>query len=105
MASVQGGMNQAKALFLGILVIGLIGLLFLVIYGNLEGNLGFAADSANDNLTDQVIGNLTEGAVSFFSFSNVWFILGAVALLIVIVVAIIGLVSSIGGGKSGKFSN
>ncbi len=177
MTSVEGGMNQTKALFLGILVIGLIGLLFLVIYGNLDGNLGFPAntgtvsnasvtltndgnipvgltglinptlsniivtnqtgtvidsgnytvsvvtfsnattgaptanyndtevfvnasfssDSARTQDTSQVIGNLTEGAVSFFSFSNVWFILGAIALLIVIVVAIIGLVSKIGG--------
>ncbi len=177
MTNVQSGMDQTKALFLGILVIGLIGLLFLIIYGNLEGNLGFtantgsvnnasvnltndgniptgltglvnptlsniivtnqtgnivasgnysvsgvtfsnattgaitanynhtivfvnasfASDSARTQDTSQVIGNLTGGAVSFFSFSNVWFILGAIALLIVIVVAIIGLVSKIGG--------
>jgi len=182
MASVQGGMNQTKTLFLGILVIGLIGLLFLVIYGNLAGNLGFSkdsgtitnntinltttgatpadlagktdvtltsvvlvnvngttvptnqyetsgtvvsavnasvthihhnvnvsasfsADSLSEQRSDQVIGNLTSGATEFFSFSNVWFILGAVALLIVIVIAIIGLVSKIGTGKGGKFSS
>jgi len=102
--SVKGGMNNAKIVILGLLTIGLIGLLFLIVYGNLSGNLGFAANSVGDNNTDMVINNLTGGVVSFFSFSNVWFILGAVGLLIAIVVGIIFAVQKLGGSKGG-FSN
>ena len=103
MGNIEKGMNSTKSLFLGLLTIGLIGLLFLIIYGNLSGNLGFAASSQGANDTTNVIQNLSSGAVTFFTFSNVWFVLGAVALLIVIVVGIIGLVSKIGGSE--KFSN
>jgi multisubunit Na+/H+ antiporter MnhB subunit len=99
--SIKSGMDNTKTFFLGLLTIGLIGLLFLIVYGNLSGNLGFASNTQGYNDTQQVIGNLTSGAVSFFGFTNVWFVLGAVALLIVIVVGIIGLVSKLGSSKGG----
>ena len=98
------GMDSAKKVVLGLLTIGLIGLLFLIVYGNLSGNLGFASATAGYNNTEAVIGNLTGGVTTFFSFSNVWFILTAVALLIAIVVGIIALVTKLGGSKGG-FSN
>jgi len=178
--SVKSGINNSKAVMLGLLTIGLIGLLFLIVYGNLSGNLGFAsdtgaitnerinltlagntptsltgvinpvlanivlrnatsgqvilatnytetaglfastvggnftndfvnvtatytADSTGEQQSEQVIGNLTGGVVSFFSFSNVWFILAAVALLIAIVIGIIFLVMKLGGNN--KFSS
>ncbi len=189
-------LNEAKVVFLALLVIGLIGLLFLIIYGNLSGNLGFTSegvtvvnetgghanttgytltgasnigagsfvitavfgdgnqtngtqtgiqnnpsgystlipatnytvtsgtgiltnsstvfqypnvsvsyaynrDSVGKRNTDVVITNLTSGAVSFFSFSNVWFILLAVTVLIGIVIGVIALVERIGGRDAG----
>ncbi len=97
-------LNEAKTVFLALLTIGLIGLLFLIIYGNLTGNLGFAENSLGANQTNRVITNLTSGAVAFFSFSNVWFILLAVTVLIGIVIGVIALVERI-GGREGKFSN
>jgi len=103
--SVKSGLNNSKAVILGLLTIGLIGLLFLIVYGNLSGNLGFATGTLGANQTEQVIGNLTGGVVSFFSFSNVWFILAAVALLIAIVIGIIFLVMKLGGSGRGGFSN
>ena len=180
-------LKGAEAIFLALLIIGLMGLLFLIIYGNLAGNLGFARDTATtinetggwlnttlytvagksqagyigftvtevlnltggaviptanytvdsaagtitnattsthvsydinisyvitfkavaERNTDAVIGNLTSGATQFFSFSNVWFILTAITILIAIVLGVISLVrkasgSGFGSGKSGK---
>ena len=98
-------LKGAETVILTLLTIGLIGLLFLIIYGNLSGNLGFAETTQGFNDTEAVIGNLTGGVVQFFSFANVWFILTAVAVLIGIVVGVIALVRGVSstGGK-GDFS-
>lgn len=179
------GLKGAEMIFLALLTIGLIGLLFLIIYGNLSGNLGFTQtsrsfsgqtinlsnagsipagaqnrvngglssivminatnlsltiDSANytvDGVTinvtgtdvkyhysdknvnvsysvsydrdaeinsENVIANLTGGATEFFTFSNVWFILTAITILIGIVLGVISLVRKTGGMSSGNKS-
>ena len=43
----EKSLKGAEAIFLALLVIGLMGLLFLIIYGNLSGNLGFTRDTAS----------------------------------------------------------
>ena len=53
----ERSLKGAEAIFLALLTIGLIGLLFLIIYGNLSGNLGWTQDSAS--YSNQTI-NLTE---------------------------------------------
>ena len=178
-------LKNAETIFVALLVIGLIGLLFLIVFGNLSGNLGFDATTGlgakNDTMTvdnitavqmnstfginnpsvssvvvtledtgqvmlsgnytvtgvtliatgitsnitsnavfvtyelsgasagrddtDQVIENLTGGAVQFFSFANVWFILTAVTVLIGIVIGVIALVRRTGGTGKGKERN
>ena len=84
--------------FTAVLSLGLVGLLFLIIFGNLSGNLGFGALSQGANDTNAVINNLTGGAVTFFGFANVWFVLLAVTLLIIIVISVIKIVSVTGKG-------
>ncbi len=37
----EKSIKNAEQIFVAILVIGLIGILFLIIFGNLSGNLGF----------------------------------------------------------------
>ena len=98
----SGALKGAEAVFLALLTIGLMGLLFLIIYGNLSSNLGFAEGTSGFNNTENVISNLTSGATQFFTFSNVWFILTAITILIGIVLGVIVLVkkSSSGGGFS-----
>ena len=71
-------------------------------YNDVNFTYRFSVKATSESNTDQVIGNLTGGAVQFFSFSNVWFILLAVTLLIIIVISVIGLVSK--GGRS-KFAS
>ncbi len=97
-------LKGAEAVFLALLTIGLMGLLFLIIYGNLSNNLGFAVDSLGYNNTENVISNLTTGATQFFTFSNVWFILTAITILIAIVLSVIVLVKKSSSGGGG-FSN
>ncbi len=43
----ERSLKSAEAIFLALLTIGLIGLLFLIIYGNLSGNLGWTQDSSS----------------------------------------------------------
>ncbi len=93
-------LEGAEKIFLSLLTIGLMGLLFLIIYGNLSGNLGFAVGTQGYNDTEHVIGNLTSGATQFFTFANVWFILTAITILIGIVLGVIALVRKTGGGSS-----
>ena len=99
----QKALGGAQAVFIALLTIGLTGLLFLIIYGNLSTNLGFATDSQGFNNTEAVIANLTSGATAFFSFSNVWFILTAITILIGIVLGVIALVNKSSG--TGNFSS
>ncbi len=99
----EKALEGAERIFLALLTIGLMGLLFLIIYGNLSTNLGFATDSAGYNNTENVIGNLTAGATEFFTFSSVWFILTAITILIGIVLGVISLVRKSSGG--GNFSS
>ena len=43
----EKGLKGAEGIFIALLVIGLIGLLFLIIFGNLSTNLGFSSTSKN----------------------------------------------------------
>ena len=43
----EKGLKAAETVFLALLTLGLIGLLFLIIYGNLSTNLGWSPDSTN----------------------------------------------------------
>ncbi len=100
-ANISARVDDTTKTFTAILILGLVGLLFLIIFGNLSGNLGFAAGTAGANNTNQVINNLTAGANTFFTFSNVWFTLLAIVLLIIIVMSVIAVVQT----KNGQFSN
>jgi len=93
-------MNESTKAFTALMVLGITGLLFLIVFGNLSGNLGFDAASQGENDTNNVINNLTAGAVTFFTFSNVWFTLLAVVLLIIIVISVINVVRP---GSEGGF--
>lgn len=84
--------------------IGFIGLIFLLIFGNLQGNLGFAAGSQGANDTNQVIGNLTSGGVTFFGqFPLIFQILGIFLLVTIFIgmFALVVLVLSYFNGKKG----
>ncbi len=63
--SAERSLKGAEAIFLALLTIGLMGLLFLIIYGNLSGNLGWTQDSAaytNQTINLSAAGNIPAGA-------------------------------------------
>lgn len=82
-----------------ILVIGFLGIVWLMIFGNLTGNLGFTAGSQGANDTNSVITNLTGGVKTFFSTSNTWFTILGIVLLITILLGLLKLVMEIAQGR------
>ena len=100
---------QEAGLILGALgTIGFIGIVFLMIYGNLSGNLGFADGTAGFNNTENVIANISGGFNTFFGFSDTFFTIAAIVLLIFMLLGLLALVVAIMntmGGKGKGFSN
>lgn len=73
----------------GIFGLGLLIFLYMIIFGNLSGNTGFASGTAGYNNTEAVIGNLTSGGLSFVTFSPTLLIMAGVVLLVGIVFSVI----------------
>lgn len=96
--------REAGLILSGLGVIGFIGVIWLMIYGNLSGNLGFAANTAGSNNTEAVIANVTQGFGTFFGFSNTFFTIAAIVLLIFMLVGLLALVMTIAKGGSKKKS-
>lgn len=98
---------QEAGLILGALgVIGFMGVVWLMIYGNLSGNTGFTVGTAGYNATQGVINNVSGGFGTFFGFSNTLFTISAIVLLITMLVGLLALVMGIAkkGGKSSGYS-
>lgn len=109
----MGDSNPLKAVLgwvIGIASVAFVLLLMAIIFGNLSGNVGFAADSQGYNDTQSIINNYTAGAVNTATqFPVVGTILG-VAILILILLALLVFVivkmSGVGGktgGAGGSF--
>ena len=96
--------KEAGLILGGLGVIGFIGIVWLMIYGNLSGNLGFAAGTAGSNNTESVIANLTQGFGTFFGFSNTFFTIAAIVLLIFMLVGLLAIVMMIASGRKKKES-
>lgn len=97
--------KEAGGILNALLVLGFLGIVWLVIYGNLSGNLGFAANTAGANNTNAVINNLTGGVNTFFGFSNTLFTISAVVLLITILLgALYVVMGMVNKKREGNFS-
>jgi len=81
--------KNSTAIFNGLMIIGFLGIVWLMIYGNLSTNLGFTSNTAGYNNTEGVISNLTIGAGTFFGFSNTLFTITAIILLISILLGLL----------------
>jgi hypothetical protein len=91
--------REAGLILGGLGVIGFIGIVWLMIYGNLSGNLGFVVDTAGYNNTEAVITNITGGFGTFFGFSNTFFTIAAIVLLIFMLVGLLAIVMMIAKGR------
>ena len=94
---------QEAGLILGALgVIGFMGVVWLMIYGNRSTNLGFAAGTVGFNNTEAVINNVSAGFGTFFGFSNTLFTIAAIVLLIFMLVGLLAIVMKIAKGSKGS---
>lgn len=96
---------------LGLGILAFIGIILLILFGNLSGNTGFAVDSQGANDTEAVINNFTLSQTNLASqFPVVGTILG-IALLLVILIGVLvfavrklmGAANLTGGGSNANF--
>ena len=97
-------LQDAGLILGGLGVLGFIGIVWLMIYGNLSGNLGFASGTKGYNDTEAVISNMTGGFNTFFGFSNTWFTIAAIVLLIAMLVGLLTIVMKIAKGNGGGYA-
>lgn len=86
--------STTQKTMMGVVGLAITGLILLIVLGNLQGNLGFDSGSQGETDSNQIINNITGGAVDFFGFSGVWFVLLAVVFLIIIVMSVMGAVNN-----------
>ncbi len=100
---VANKVREAGLILGGLGVIGFLGIIWLMIYGNLSGNLGFADGTVGFNNTESVIANITAGFGTFFTFSETFFTIAAIVLLIFMLIGLLALAMQIAkGGKKGS---
>ncbi len=114
MARQSGMPESARSILNWVLVIGIAAFLLLIltiIFGNLSGNVGFAADTQGFNDTENIILNYTRSAVNTASqFPTVGTIIGIAFLLLILIGLLIFVirkmmsVSTVGGGGSSNAS-
>lgn len=99
--SVGKALRDAGSVIQTLGYLGMVGIILLVLYGNLSGNLGFAALSTGANNTNLVINNITGGFLTFFGFSNTFFTIAALLVLFTLFGVILSKVSSFTGQSRG----
>ena len=93
-----GALDMATKVFGALLVLGVMGFVFIIIFGNLQSSSGFATSTQGYNDTQSVTQNLTGGAASFFGNAGTWLTLLSVVIIISIVALVIAKVK---GDKEG----
>ena len=97
---------------LGIGIVALILLIMLVLFGNLSGNVGFAASTTGYNNTQNVINNYSASAVNTSAQLPVVGTILGVAILLVILLGVLiyairklmGVTQAAGGSSNGNFA-
>lgn len=101
--SVVKKIQDSQGIFNALMIIGFLGIVWLMIYGNLSGNLGFTAGTQGYIDTQNVITNMTQGATTFFGFSKTFFTVTAIVLLVTILFGLVAFVIGL-TKKSGNSS-
>lgn len=104
MGAIAKKIQDAGSILLALGTIGFIGIVLLVLYGNLSGNLGFASNTVGANNTNLVINNITGGTVTFFGFSNTFFTFAAIVVLFAMFGILLKMVGGFGQTSGGRFS-
>ncbi|MFA6190645.1 MAG: hypothetical protein WC711_04035 [Candidatus Staskawiczbacteria bacterium] len=99
-------MNEVPKAVNVLVSLAVLGLIVLILFGNLSGNVGFATDTQGYNDTQKVIGNVTGGTVSLFSiYGTVFKILGVLLLFGVVFLIWSAFKGGFGSENKDKFAN
>ncbi len=104
----SGGMDMRVIMgwAVGVASIALLLLIMLILFGNLSGNVGFAADTIGANNTDNFINNYTQSVLNTGEqFPTVGTIIGIGLLLFILIALLVFAIGRFGkmGGGSGNF--
>ena len=112
MAKSGGAKNVSMGVVMGWMIgvasIALLGLIMLILFGNLSGNVGFAEASVGANNTNNFINNYTKSVSNTSEqFPVVGTIIGIGLLLLILIAllvfALVQLGRMSGGGSGGNF--
>lgn len=92
------GLNVAKAFFVILLGLVVLGVVFNIVLNEL-GNTSIVA---NDVATQGIIGNATEGSSSFFANTGSWLALLSIVIIILIITVVILAINRFGGSAGGS---
>ncbi|KKK40461.1 hypothetical protein LCGC14_3064650 [marine sediment metagenome] len=104
----DGNMKTVMNWSIGLAGIALLGLIMLILFGNLSGNVGFAANTQGANNTDNFIGNYTQSVLNTGQqFPTVGTIIGVALLLFILISLLIFALVKLGkiGGASSSGGN
>lgn len=106
------GVRSIMGWVLGVGIIAFLGLIMVIIFGNLSGNVGFAEGTQGFNDTQSIIGNYTASVVNTTAqFPTVGTILGIAVLLLILIGILVfaikrmmGVADAAGGGSGSNAS-
>lgn len=100
--AMNSGIKSALNWTIGLVTIALVILVSLIIFGNLSGNLGFAANTQGYNDTQNVINNYTAGTGRLTGQIPTVFLFVGISLLLFVLVGVLAWVIKklLGFGKS-----
>ncbi len=87
------GLETAKQVMISFLVLAVIGVAILLALTSLQDSNIFTADSSADVATDSIIGNVSDGLVTFFGSTGTIF---SILIVVVIILAISIIIWAVG---------
>ena len=87
------GLETAKQVMISFLVLAVIGVAILLALTSLQDSNIFTTDSSADNATDNIIGNVSGGLVTFFGSTGTIF---SILIVVVIILAISIIIWAVG---------
>lgn len=108
-SGLPSGLKSVIMWSIGVGIIALTGLIMVILFGNLSGNVGFTSGTAGYNDTQNIITNYTKAVTNTSSqFPTVGTIVGVALLLIILISVLIFAISklmSVTGATGGSNAN
>jgi len=95
------GLDTVKAVMVTFLILAVIGVSIILATVSLRDSNIFTSGSQEQNDTNNIVGNISGGLVSFFSSTGTIFAILVVVVIILAISIIIAAVSRFGGRESG----